>query len=241
MVAANATRSSDHWPWLMLPARLVLFALFQALFALALGSWDASIAWWPLSATLTNLVTIALLIRLFRREGRSFRELFRIDRSRLAGDLLAFLGVVVVTAPLAYLPNVWLASRLFGSPEAALEVFLRPLPLWAAIAAVSFPLTIVFAELPAYFGYAMPRIEAQTRNPWLALGLSAFFLAAQHVTLPLVFDWRFMLWRLLMFVPFALFVGAVLRWRPSLLPYLVALHGLLDLSIVLMLFQRLGN
>ena len=37
-----------------------------------------------------------------------------------------------------------------------------------------------------------------------------------------------------MFIPLALFVGLLLRWRPKLLPYLVVVHGLMDLALVLM-------
>ena len=31
-----------------------------------------------------------------------------------------------------------------------------------------------------------------------------------------------------------LFVGVLLRWRPQLLPYMVVVHGLMDLALVLM-------
>lgn len=33
-----------------------------------------------------------------------------------------------------------------------------------------------------------------------------------------------------MFLPFALTVGAAVRWRPCLLPWLMGVHGLLDVS-----------
>ena len=48
--------------------------------------------------------------------------------------------------------------------------------------------------------------------------------------LPLLLDERFVVWRLLMFLPMALVLGAALRWRPRLLPWLCALHALADLS-----------
>jgi len=87
--------------------------------------------------------------------------------------------------------------------------------------------------LPTYFAYCLPRLEAQTGR-WSAVLLASFFLAAQHCTLPLIWDGRFLTWRLLMFIPFALFVGLLLRWRPQLLPYMVVVHGLMDLALVLM-------
>ena len=62
-------------------------------------------------------------------------------------------------------------------------------------------------------------------------------LAVQHAPMPLLFDARFIVWRLFMFVPFALFVGLVLRWRPRLLPFLIVIHGLMDMSLMLMVLQ----
>ena len=82
-----------------------------------------------------------------------------------------------------------------------------------------------------------PRLESACFAPWSALLLTALFHGLQHATLPLVFDGPFIVWRSLMFLPFALFVAAVLRWRPRLLPYLMVAHALLDMSIGLMVLQ----
>ncbi len=227
----------NPWPWLVLPVRLVSFAAFQAVFFAVLGNWQASTAWWPLAAALGNLVTILLLVWLFRREDARYAALFRLESKHLGRDLLVMLGVIVVAAPLVFLPQVLVADWLFGGPGAPLALLIQPLPHWGALLALAFPATIVFAELPLYFGYAMPRIEKATGSLWLAVSLPALFLALQHVALPLAFEWRFALWRSLMYLPFALWLGAVLRWRPSLMPYLVVLHGLLDLSVVALFLQ----
>ena len=42
-----------------------------------------------------------------------------------------------------------------------------------------------------------------------------------------------MLWRLGMFLPFALFTGLVLKLRPALLPYFIIIHALMDVTTVL--------
>ena len=81
----------------------------------------------------------------------------------------------------------------------------------------------------------MPRLEAQTGRTWLAVLVPSLFLAIQHCTLPLLMDGRFITWRLLMYLPFALFVGLLLHWRPQLLPYLVVVHGLMDMAAALMI------
>lgn len=228
-------------PWLMLPARLILFATWQAIVAavfLATGNpaaWQASSAWWPVTATLTNILIVFTLSRLFQREGGSYRDLFHIQRETLGKDLLVLVGFLVIAGPVAMLPNTISAAWLFGNAQTALDMFVLPLPRWVAvISLVVFPLTVALAELPTYFGYIMPRLKLQTGKGWLALVLCALFLAAQHTTLPLLFDVRFLTWRLVMFIPFAFLIGLMLYWRPRLLPFMMIIHGLMDASIAWM-------
>jgi hypothetical protein len=227
------------WPVLMLVSRILLFAAWQAVIAgiiTLLGgdaSWEASAAWWPVTATLTNIVSIALLVILFNQEGKRYRELFRFEQATWKVDLLVVLGLTVLSAALVMLPNFGLATWLFGDAQVTMELFYRPLPIWAVLVSmVAFPLTIALAELPTYFGYAMPRLG---RGVWPVVA-AAFFLSIQHAALPLLLDWRFILWRAAMFLPFALVLAIVLHWRPRLLPYLVVVHALLDLTAVWFLF-----
>jgi hypothetical protein len=227
-----------------LASRLVLFALFQGAVAammLQRGSaepWADSVAWWPASATLANLISLAVLRRLLALEGRRYRDLLRFEGGTVRRDVLTSLGLLVVGGVLAMASNLGLAALLWGDPEAPLATFVQPLPLWGGLVAlVAFPITVALSELPTYYAYARPRLEAAGLAPWLALGAAALFHGLQHATLPLVFDGTFIAWRALMFLPFALFVGAALRWRPHLLPYLMIAHALLDASVGVMVLQ----
>ena len=231
-------------PLAMLVSRTALFVLFQAaiggIYALQ-GTptpWDASAAWWPVTVTLANLTCIALLAWLARREGMRWWDLYRVERHRVGRELLILLGLSVIIAPAVQIPNIAVATWLFGDAQRAFDLFFRPLPLWAAyICLVLFPLTHVFAELPTYYGYTMPRLAALSGRRWVAIALAAFWHAAQHCALPLLFDWRFILWRLLMFLPLAFLMALILSWRPRLLPYMMVVHGLLDFPLVLMLLS----
>ena len=228
-------------PWLMLISRIVLFALFQVVIAgfLAItGSpapWSTSATWWTISALFTNLISIILLAWLLCREKRNYFDFIPTAHQTFWKNLGITLLLVVVLVPLATLPNQWLANWLFGSIETAFSLMFRPLPVWAGVVSLLFPLTIAFAELPTYFGYVMPRIEKHLGNGWLAWALVSFFLALQHVTLPLIFDWRFILWRLGMFIPLAFLMGLALKLRPQLFPYLMTVHALLDMATVAIL------
>ncbi len=230
-------------PWLMLLARTALFAAYQALIALVFllagdpEPWARSIAWWPLSAIFANLDTLALLWLGARSEGIRFVRLYGFDRMSIGRDMLWLLGAVAVSAPLAYFPNVWLAEALFDDSATPATIMFQTLPpwmLWTAL--LLFPLTITLAELPAFYGYAMPRIRKRVGPVWWVPLLVGVTHALQHVTLPLVFDPAFMLWRFGMFLPFAVFLGYLIDRRPSLLPYLMVVHGLLDLQLPLTLF-----
>lgn len=184
-------------------------------------------------AFLTNFVSIYLLVRLFKAEGRRFFEVFRFSRTTWKTDLLWFIIASIIALPIVAAPREPLATAIFGDAMTATNMLFRPLPMWAFVVSFLFPLTIAFAELPTYFGYAMPRLEAQLNNGWVAWLIASFFLAAQHMFLPLILNGGYLLWRFGMFLPFALFTGLVIKLRPALLPYFVIVHALLDVMTVL--------
>lgn len=237
-------QASSTTPWLMLFSRISLFAAFQAGLALLFATvgqtepWASAANWWPLTVAAVDAVMLLLLIRLFAAEGGSFWRLFRIERNTVKGDLLVMLIVVLVTGPVSYFPNIWLGQALYGSPEATLELIVRPLPFWAVYTAMLFfALGQGLTELPTYFGYVAPRLHAQGMRRWMAVSLPALMLALQHIAVPLLFDARFMAWRAFMFLPFAFLVGALLTWRPRLMPYVVVVHLLMDMAFAAMLLN----
>ena len=239
-----SNQSSSRWPWIMLFSRICLFIGIQAIFALGFlltGSstaWENAANWWPFSVTLANLICVALLSWLFNQDGIRFWDIFHIYKEHIKSDLLALLGILVLLGPVAFLPNVWLGSLLFGDPQRTLDLLVRPLPLWAAYASILlFPVTQGLAEIPTYFAYVMPKFEAQGMRHWLAISLASLMLAFQHIGVPFLFNARYLVWRGLMFLPFAFLVGIAMRWRPRLLPYLAIIHVLMDISFAAMLLS----
>lgn len=227
--------------WLMLIIRSLLFLAFQLLIAIVfiiLDSppvWNASAAWWPIAIVLTNLVCLALLIHLYQQERKQFWDIFRPERQFIKQDLLFLLGFLVIAGPIGYLPNVLSAKWLFGDPQIALDLLVRPLPVWAAILSFAFfPLLQGVVEIPTYMVYALPRLESQGVRPWMAVALASFFLSAQHIFAPLLLDLRFVIYRLVMFMPFAILIALVMRWRPRLMMYMAVIHVLMDMSVAVM-------
>jgi hypothetical protein len=233
------SQTTESYPWLMLISRSALFLFFQLLIALVLmlagtaSAWNESARWWTFIAFLANFVSTYLLLRVFKAEGKGYLDAIRFSRATVKTDLIWFFGSSFLTLPIAALPMNFLGRAIFGDPLIPSLMMFRPLPAWAFVLSFLFPLTIAFAELPTYFGYVMPRLESQLKNGWLAWLIASLALAAQHMFLPLIFDGGFILWRLLMYLPFALFAGLLIKLRPTLLPYLMIVHALADTSAVL--------
>ena len=234
----NATATKPSFPWMMLISRSALFLFFQIVITLVLAAvvtpsaWDESASWWTFMAFLANFASLYLLVRVFNVEGKRYFDAIRFSRKTAKTDLIWFFLSSLIGMPIAAAPMNILGAAIFGDPMIPTYMMFRPLPVWAFVLSFLFPLTIAFAELPTYFGYVMPRLEAQLRNGWLAWLIASLFLAAQHMFLPLILDGRFMLWRLGMYLPFALFAGLMIKLRPTLLPYYMIVHALIDISAV---------
>lgn len=61
--------------------------------------------------------------------------------------------------------------------------------------------SIAAVDAPLYIGYALPRLQILLKNKWSAIFIASFALAFQHIALPLIFEWQFMLWRAIAFFP----------------------------------------
>jgi hypothetical protein len=228
--------SNTVFPWLMLLSRFVLFAIVQALIAIYLRlsgaehAWAGSARWWLFSVIVANLISMVLLNRLFHLEGQRFLDVFRFHRDTFWKDLALSFGALLLAGPIAMYSSNVAAGWTVGTYQAGIDLMFQPLPTWAIVIGFLFPLTIAFSELPTYFGYSMPRLEKQLGSGWLAWALASLALSLQHTTLPLILDGQFILWRALMFLPFAFYIGWVIKLRPRLLPFVAIGHFLIDLA-----------
>jgi hypothetical protein len=230
-------------PWIVLVSRSALFLAIQALIAVGLSAtgatlpWLGSAGWWMFVVITANCISVYYLVRLYRAEGRRYRDAIRFSRATVKMDLIWFFVAGLIALPVAAAPVSGLAILIFGDRMAPIRMMFQSLPMWALALGLLFPLTTAFAELPTYFGYGMPHLADRLRNGWAAWLIASFFLGAQHVFLPFIPDPRFILWRLGMYMPFALLVGLLLKLRPTLLPYFMIVHALADLSVVSVYFM----
>jgi hypothetical protein len=222
----------------LLPSRMIMFLLFQALIALLAGSFAESQKYWLVTASATNVVSILILISLIRAEGGHFLGLFRFAKETWKKDLPAFLALTIVCGPVVFIPNHFLSIWIFGDDSIPFNMMFQPVSLTLTLVIlVLFPVTIAFAELATYFAYIMPRLKSHLRYKWLSVALPVAFLAIQHCTLPFIPDLDFVLYRALVYLPFALVIGIALYFKPPLFPYFAVLHGILDFGTVMVLLS----
>jgi membrane protease YdiL (CAAX protease family) len=224
--------------------RTILFALFGGIFVLYFfleghaNPLQAAERWWPFQAIFANIVTFFVLQLFMKNEGLTYKSLFCTQPRPIKKNVfevlwLVFVGFIIGGASL-YIFSYLLLGSLIPPP-----IMFQELPVWAVCVAVMlFPLSNALAETPLYIGYALPRIHAATHNIWLAVWMAGLGLALQHITLPLVFDAPYMIWRFLAFVPLAIVLGVIFTKTKRLLPIVIA-HGIMDLQLVLQLILLL--
>jgi hypothetical protein len=232
---------SNRLPILLLPSRLILFGVFQVIIAaviwLAGGAFglQAAAIYWPFAAIGANCVTVILLWRVLLLEGLSLRDIYRLAKGTVGRDVVAAVVVFILAAFLAVFPNMILGNVLFGNADRVTPIMFGRMAPAVALLTIAFPITIAFAELPLYLGYIVPRLAVLTKRKVTAAVIAASFLSLQHCTLPLILDFRFILWRFGMFLPLSLLLALAFIWRPRLLPYMMIGHALLDLATVAMI------
>ena len=107
---------------------------------------------------------------------------------------------------------------------------IQPIPVWlSVINLMLLPITVVLAELPLYFGYSLNGIEKITGNKMLSVAYPMFFYALQHSFIPLLYDWKHILFRFLSFLPLMIILGIIYYRNRKLKPFMIG-HACLDLA-----------
>ena len=213
-------------PFILPLFRSVLFVIVGVLFALLTNqSLQQASRWWSIICTVCNIITIALLMVICKSEGITYKNLIGYQKGQ--GNLKYTLLIVMVMLLLGMGGMYGFGFMIYGYVPVTM---MQPIPIWlAVINAILLPLTIVFSELPLYFGYALNRIEKVTGNKIIAIAYPMFFYALQHSFIPLLYDWKHILFRFLSFLPLMLVLGIIYYKKRKLEPLMIG-HAVLDLA-----------
>ncbi|MDF2905430.1 MAG: hypothetical protein K0R34_751 [Herbinix sp.] len=213
-------------PFLLPLFRSILFIIVGSLFArLTNQPLEQASRWWSIICTVCNIITIGLLIMICKSEGITYKKLIVNQSDK--GNLKYTLLIIILMFLLGMGGMYGFGFMIYGYVPVTM---VQPIPVWlAAINVILLPLTVVFAEMPLYFGYSINGIERITGNKVLSIVYPMFFYALQHSFIPLLYDWMHILFRLLSFLPLMLVLGFIYYRKKKLQPLMIG-HAFLDLA-----------
>lgn len=160
-----------------------------------------------------------------KSEGISYKKLIGYQKGQ--GNIKYTLFIIMLMLLLGMGGMYGFGFMIYGYVPVTM---VQPIPVWlASINLIFLPLTVVFAELPLYFGYALNGIERATGNKILSIVYPMFFYALQHSFIPLLYDWKHILFRFLSFLPLMFVLGIIYYKNRKLHPLMIG-HAVLDLA-----------
>ncbi|WP_117152613.1 type II CAAX prenyl endopeptidase Rce1 family protein [Paraliobacillus quinghaiensis] len=208
----------------------LIFAFYFSIFGSENPLEQASV-WWTYQVILVGILTFIFVMFLLKREGIKYLEFISFQKERVVKDLGLGLGLGVLSALVGGIGLYGSAFIIYGGMPP--ETMIQPLPIWAVfIALFLMPVSVAAVETPLYLGYASPRLQVMLKSKWSALFIVSFAFAFQHISLPLLFDYQFMLWRVFSYLPLALMLAVIFFSNKRLFPIMIA-HFLLDLQAII--------
>jgi len=213
-------------PFILPLFRSVLFIMAGLLFVLiSKKSLEQASQWWSVICIICNIITIIFLAIVFKREGSSYKKIIQYEKGKR--NIFKTLFIVLIMLLLGVGGMYGFGFMIYGYVPVAM---VQPLPIWvASINIILLPLTVIFAELPLYFGYSLNGIEQITNNKLFAVCYPMFFYALQHSFIPLLFDFKHIVFRFLSFLPLMMVLGIIYYKQRKLTPLMVG-HAVLDLA-----------
>ena len=170
-----------------------------------------------------DIITLAVLMTVLRREGKTLR--FLIDRFRasdLGWGLLLFVIGMIGFFITTYVGNllVYHGPPPMGAGTAA------AVPLWLALWSIAvLPVTVAIAEESLYRGYLQHRLATRF-GLWVGLLVPALFFGLQHVAFSLTTP-QAAASRVITMTLVGVMLGAFYLWRKRLGQLIIA-HWLID-------------
>ena len=214
---------------LLLPFRCIAFVLIFVIGAAVTGKEVGDISnWWTVAASVLNIVTIGIILLAAKKCGTGYKELMNLKKQERSKKKTVLLVIGFIMAGTV---GMYLAGFIcYGVIPYSSPVMIRPIPVVLAI--VNFfvlPLTVPFAEDGLYLGCG----TAQIKNKYAAVIVPAFFFALQHSFIPMAFDFRYIIYRFLSFLPLTVIFCIYFQKKRDPLPIMAA-HAILDLATVVL-------
>lgn len=189
---------------------------------------DAS-PWWPIYGLLANLICYFFL----RKEKINFRGIINFKSEKFKKDLLwgflfIFLSIIIATSS-----SIGFGFLFYGRFPNELMLSFKDIPtILIILSIIIFPAVNSVLEEIIYNGYVFPILEQKLKNTVFAILIVLFFFTIQHVFITFKPDFKYLIWRLLSFVPL-LFFWIMIFVRMRRLTTLFLVHWFMDTFAIL--------
>lgn len=211
----------------LLPIRCIIFLFIFILASFITNNEISEISnWWSVVASIVNILTLFILILSCKKSKISFAELINYQKGKTKLKQVVIVTVIIL---LIGMSGMYLAGYIcYGVIPYAAPMLIAPIPLWLAVINVLIlPISTALAEDGLYLGCGVNQIK----NKYMAIIIPALFFALQHSFIPTLFDWKYIIYRFLSFLPLTLMLCWYYHKKRNLVPIIVG-HTIIDLATV---------
>lgn len=217
----------------LLPIRSIMFILIFVIGTYITNKSLNSISnWWSVVATIVNIITIIILVLVTKN---NYKKLINYEKGRTKVKQVVVISLIVL---LVGTIGMYLAGFIcYGKIPYSPPMMIRPIPVVLAILNfIVLPLTVSFAEDALYLGCGVNSFK----NKYFAILIPAFFYAIQHSFIPTLFDFKFIIYRFLSFLPLTIILCWYYHKHKNPVPIMIG-HALIEVaSVVLILVTSIS-
>ena len=182
-----------------------------------------------------KVITILILLFVAKRIGSSYKELINYEKGKTkVKEVIIITLIVLVFASIGMNIAGLICYKVI--PYMA-PMMAAPIPvLLAVINFILLPLTVPFAEDGLYLGAGVNSFK----NKYLAILVPAFFYALQHSFIPVLFDFKYIIYRFLCFLPLTIIFCIYYYKKKNPVPIMIG-HVTVEIaSVVLILVTSIS-
>lgn len=184
-----------------------------------------SSVYWPVICIFANLITIFILFLVQKSEGLTYRDLFKNQIQLQSKNQDLMIVILMILSGIGFM--LMFGFLFFGKMPTHM---VQPMPVWLAIISlVLLPVSIIFAEFPLYYGYALNGIIKQ-KGKVFAYFYIVILYALQHAFMPLIIDPKYMIFKVVSFMPLLLIITPFYIQSKRMKPMIIG-HFILDFAV----------
>ena len=193
---------------LLLPLITIIFIMIFLITALLTKKSVEEISiYWTIIVVICNLLTIGVLLLVCKKEKITYLELIGFKKFKIKTILLIGVVIAIIDAIGAYLFELVFHDVATSSSE----ILMHSLPIWLVVVdLILLPITSTIAEEGLYLGVGINKLD----NTYLAI----FFYAMQHCFFPMILNYRYFIYRFIVFMPSIIFMCIYYKKKKEILP-----------------------